>query len=318
MKKAAIIALAVLLLPSLAYGQAKVGTAGAQFLEVGVSARAMALGEAVVSNIDDASALYYNPAAIAGFDKYKAMFTHIAYPGDIGINYEFAGLTIPMPSLMGNVGVSFYMLSTDNMAVRTYEHPDGTGETFQAKDYALGLSYGAALTEHFSLGVTLKYLAELYYTYKADGWSADMGTYYDTGFRNLRICMLLSNFGPDLKFINEKYPLPITFKFGASIDLIQGPTHRIILSGEMAHPNDNLEKYSMGLEYWFNDMVALRVGKKYNVDYIADKNMFSTRGITLGGGLKTDISNFTISIDYGYQDFGYLDETHRFSLGVEF
>ena len=98
MRKAAVIALAVLILPSLAYGQAKVGTAGAQFLEIGVSARSIALGDAVIANIDDASALYYNPAAIAEFDRYKAMFTHIQYVADI--NYEFAAI---IKHLNGNI-----------------------------------------------------------------------------------------------------------------------------------------------------------------------------------------------------------------------
>ena len=317
MRKAAVIALAVLILPSLAYGQAKVGTAGAQFLEIGVSARSMALGDAVIANIDDASALYYNPAAIAEFDRYKVMFTHIQYVADI--NYEFAGITMPVNSLMGNVGLSFYMLSTDDMAVTTYKNPTGrNAPTFQAKDYAIGLTYASALTEHFSLGFTVKYIAELYYDYKAEGWAADVGTYYNTGFRNLKICMLLTNFGPDLKFIEEKFQLPIDFKFGAAIDLVQGPTHKLIFSGVMSHPNDNLEKYATGLEYWFNDFVALRLGRKYNVDYIGTQNFSKWEGMTFGAGLKMDLSNVTLGVDYGYQDFGFLEQTHRFSLGLEF
>jgi hypothetical protein len=205
------------------------------------------------------------------------------------------------------------------MPVTTYQNPTGAGApTFQAKDYALGLSYASALTEHFSIGVTVKYIAELYYEYKAEGWAADVGTYYNTGFRNLRICMLLSNFGPDMKFISEKYPLPIDFKFGGAIDLLQGPTHRLTFSGQMSHPNDNLEKYATGLEYWFNDLVALRVGRQYNVDYIESLDFMQWEGMSMGAGLKTNVSNVTLSVDYGYQDFGYLDSTHRFSVGLEF
>ncbi|MCP4633030.1 MAG: PorV/PorQ family protein [candidate division Zixibacteria bacterium] len=317
MRKAALIALAVLILPTLAYGQAKVGTAGAQFLEIGVSARAMSLGDAIIANIDDASALYYNPAAIAEFDRYKVMFTHIDYPTEI--NYEFAGITFPVSSLMGNVGISFYMLSTDDMLVTTYTNPTGlNAPTFQAKDYALGLSYASALTEHFSMGFTVKYIAELYHEYKADGWAADIGTYYNTGFRNLRISMLLKNFGPDMKFIDEKYSLPMDFKFGAAIDIFNMPSHHLIFSGQMAHPNDNLEKYATGLEYWFNDVVALRMGKLYNVDYVSTQEAFSTDGLTFGAGLKTELSDIGLIVDYGYQDFGFLNETHRFSIGLEF
>lgn len=56
--------LILLVFPEWAWGQAKVGTAGAQFLELGVSARAIAMGDAFLSICDDASAVYYNPAGL--------------------------------------------------------------------------------------------------------------------------------------------------------------------------------------------------------------------------------------------------------------
>ena len=42
----------------------KSGTSAAQFLKIGVGARSMALGGAVVAATDDAYSLYWNPAAI--------------------------------------------------------------------------------------------------------------------------------------------------------------------------------------------------------------------------------------------------------------
>src|SRR4030067_719034 len=42
--------------------QAKTGTAGAKFLQVGVSARAVGMGEAFLGIADDASAIFYNSA----------------------------------------------------------------------------------------------------------------------------------------------------------------------------------------------------------------------------------------------------------------
>ena len=50
--------LVLLLLPGVLYGQAKVATAGAQFLEIGVSARAVGMGEAFIAVADDATAIY--------------------------------------------------------------------------------------------------------------------------------------------------------------------------------------------------------------------------------------------------------------------
>jgi len=54
-------------------GQSKVGTAGFQFLKIAPSARGAALGSAFSAIADDASALYYNPAGIAGLKKYELL-----------------------------------------------------------------------------------------------------------------------------------------------------------------------------------------------------------------------------------------------------
>ena len=55
------------LVPSLLYSQfgvSKVGTTAAQFLKIGVGARAIGMGGAFVAVADDATAIYWNPAGI--------------------------------------------------------------------------------------------------------------------------------------------------------------------------------------------------------------------------------------------------------------
>jgi hypothetical protein len=310
---------ALLLIPNLCFGQAKVGTAGAQFLEIGVSARAMGMGEAFLGIADDASVLYYNPGALPLITQREAILTHIDYPAEI--NLEYAGLVYPMPSLGGAVGLSFTMLGMDDMPVTGYFSADGTGpggegQTFTANDYALGFSYGAGLTDRFSVGLTVKYIAQLIEEESAQGWAADIGTYYDTGFRNFRICMVLANFGPDITFINEAVPLPIDFRFGTSIDVISTSTSRMIFAAMGSHPSDNLEKYNLGVEYWYNDMFALRFGKKFNVDYYPDSEF--EKGLTYGAGMRLPISTSQLSVDYAYQDLGWLESVNRFTLGIRF
>lgn len=303
----------VLLIPNMSFGQAKVGTAGAQFLEIGVSARAMGMGEAFLGVADDASVLYYNPAALSLLGQKEIILTHIDYPADI--NYEFAGLAIPTPSFAGTFGISFYMLGMDDMPVTGYNSRTG-GQTFTAKDYALGISYGAGLTDRFSLGVTLKYIAQYIEKESAMGWAADIGTYYDTGFRNFKICMALANFGPDMKFIEEPYPLPIDFRFGTSIDVVNTASSQLTFAAQGSHPNDNLEKYNFGLEYWYNSMFAIRAGKKFNYDYYDESDTFG--GMTFGAGAKFMLSDYQLALDYAYQDLGWLDSVNRFSLGLKF
>ena len=312
-----LIPLAVLLLyPNLSFGQAKVGTAGAQFLEIGVSARAIGMGEAFLGVSDDASVLYYNPGALSTITQIEGIITHVDYPADI--NYEFVGVVIPAPSLASTFGISLYWLGMDEMPITDYQNPHGNGQTFKAGDMAVGFSYGAGLTDRFSLGITAKYLNQRIEAYRAIGWAADIGLYYDTGFRNFKICMMLANFGPDMKFITEPYALPIDFRFGTAIDIISTSNSRMIFAAQGSHPNDNLEKYNFGVEYWYNDMFALRAGKKFNYDYYEESDFAG--GVTFGAGVKfpVPISTATLSVDYAYQDMGWLDTVNRFTFGLKF
>lgn len=307
--------LAVLLLwPNLSFGQAKVGTAGAQFLEIGVSARAIGMGEAFLGVADDASALYYNPAGLSLLTQRETIFTHIEYPADI--QYEFAGFVMPVPSIAGTVGFSFAALHMNNINVTDYSAPRGTGQTYTSTDYVAGLSYSAGLTDRFSVGITAKYIRQDLAGYGASGWAADLGTYYDTGFRNFKICMAIANFGPDMKFITDSYPLPIDFRFGTAIDVVQSENSRLIFATQVSHPNDNLEKYCAGVEYWYMDKFAVRAGKKFNYDYYKKSDF--NGGITFGAGLKLPVSGYRLTADYAYQDLGYLDSVNRITLGFRF
>jgi len=83
-----------------------------------------------------------------------------------------------------------------------------------------------------------------------------------------------------------------------------------MLAAEGSHPGDNEEKYNVGIEYWFQDKFSLRVGERFNYD---------SDGFTAGGGLVLPIGEeFDLSVDYAYQEFGFLNEVHRFSLGLVF
>ncbi len=298
----------LVILPGQVFGQAKVGTAGAKFLDIGISARAMGMGEAYTAIANDVSAVYYNPAGLTQIYSREAMFTHIDYPADI--NFEFAAIALPWEAASGVIAFAFYNLNSGDIPLTSYAYPQGTGEQFRANDYALTFTYSRSLTEHFSLGTTIKAIGEYYDNESATGWAADVGTIYDTGYRGFKIAMSIVNFGPDMKMITQEYPLPISFKFGSSFNFLENPDHLATFSLEGAHPSDNLEQYNAGVEYWFQDRFSLRVGNRFNYD---------TDGYTAGAGLKWPFGEAAeLRVDYSFQDFGDLREVHRFSLAIAF
>ena len=111
----------------------------------------------------------------------------------------------------------------------------------------------------------------------------------------------------------DKWPLPLTFKIGAAMDVLDIENHKITVAADALHPSDNKESVNVGLEYLVLDMIALRAGYK---SLFLDN---TEEGLTLGFGLKYDFSpSLALFIDYAYQEFGILKDTQHFAIGVNF
>lgn len=305
-----LLVVAMVYAPQSAFGQAKVGTTGAQFLELGVSARSMAMAESFVAVADDISAVYYNPAGLTSLFGKETQFTYVQMPADIG--YYFAGAGMPVENVGGVLAIGMYTLSSGQMVETDYYRStiEGTGRTFGWNDFAFAASYGRYLTDRFSVGFTLKFISQVVHESSASGWAADVGTLYNTGFRGFKIGMVITNFGPDLRMQTAAYPLPINFKFGGAINAIETNDNVLTLSAEGWHPSDNLEKYNVGGEWTYKDRFSLRAGGRVNYDI---------SGLTFGGGVKVPFGEEReIRVDYAWQDFGILTQVHRFTLGFAF
>lgn len=328
----------LILLPSFAFAQAKVGTSGVQFLKVGVGARAVGMGEAFTAVANDASALYYNPGGLVQLRKPEAVFSLIDYPA--GIKFVYVGGIIPTPQTSGVAGVQVTSLYTDDMIETTPGMPYGTGRTFNSSDLSIGLSYSQKLTDKFSVGTTVKFINERLADASATGWGADVGTFYSTGWERINIGMVIQNFGPDMEFESSPFPIPMSFKFGASIGAIDNELYRLTLAGEFIHPNDNVEQYNLGAEFTAMNMFSLRIGKHINGlirdswhDYQEDpqNNPFleypiletdedgnvvpSLDGLSLGLGLL--IPQAGVNVDYAWAGLGTLGSVHRFTIGYK-
>ncbi len=310
----------------------KVGTAGAQFLKIGVGARYHGLGEASAAVVNDIYAMYWNPAGLTYIKNSEAAFTYVNYITDISLNYAAYARRFED---LGVFGASVMVLSMGNQEITTIDEPEGTGETYSASSYALQLSYARQLTAQFSFGLSFKYIGERIYRENASGFGFDFGTLLYTGFKSLRLAMNISNMGPEMKFEGpdldveyspdpsnpnqdsyggrlkvDPYNLPLTFRVGMAYDWDFTDDASMVFSVEAKHPNDNLQQGSFGTEFDWQGKYFLRAGYKFN---------YEEEGLGLGGGFKTNITEGTeLSIDYAWVSFGRFESVHRFSAGLAF
>lgn len=303
----------VLLLPLQAEGAQifeKVGTLGGQSLKIGVGARAAAMGDAYVAIADDATAVYWNPAGIARLSGQSISVNHTAWPADI--LFDQAAYVFNVKWIPGMIGVNVRALTMSQDKVRTTYLPDGTGETFDAGEWAYGITYARSLTDKFSAGLSINYIQTGLDNVTGKSTMFDFGTLYDVGILGAKIGMSIQNIGGDMTFIDEKVKMPVFFRVGGSFSVMQRGESRLLTAVEFTHPPDNSEKLNFGAEYAFHDYLFLRGGYKMNYD---------TEGMTAGFGVKfplTLVKSSVARLDYAYSDLKYLSQAHRVSVNVSF
>lgn len=311
------------------------GTSAAAFLEIGIGAKAEAMGGAFTALSDDASALYWNPAGISGMQGISLTANHTEWLADT--KFQYVGLVIPMGDYKA-IGLSLTMLDyMDKQPVRTINQPDGTGEYYDASDMAIALTYGMNITSGFSFGVTGKYIHQGIWHESAQTFAMDLGVLYKTDLKGLSIGASMSNFGGDMRldgrdlirpydedtknYSNDKlnvihktdeFSLPLQFRFGLAYKH-SFEDHNITFAADLLHPSNNVESMNVGLEYSFKGIVAIRGGFQSLFD------PKSENGLTLGFGVKNPFSDYlNISFNYAYSDWGRLDNVQRFSIDLNF
>jgi len=323
------------LFASAAFGQAKLGQTGFNFLSVGTDARTTGMGEAFTTIGGSSSSLFYNPAGLAGITSFVDLsLSQMKWIADI--KYIAGAVAFsPFDGQYGVIGISFMNVAYGDfhftqVAANDQGYQDLEGWPSPSA-LVIGLGYGRALSDQFSVGGQVKYAYQSLgqsvvpvYSTTVDGTGTrqdttnemrdysigtlafDFGTIFKTGLKSLAFGVAVTNFAQEISYERESFQLPLSFKIGLSMNMLDlvpgiGEDHSFFASLDAVHPRSYEEFLNIGGEYVFSKTVSLRVG------YITNHPDYD---LTAGIGLQ----QAGIAVDYSYMPHKIFNNIQRFSV----
>lgn len=280
------------------------GSTGAAFLELGIGARAAALGEAQVAWADDIYGPYFNPAGIATRTRQQIGFTHNTLFLDLDYNYLGYLLPLSHGGVLGISGLYVDLGGVDRREVDAAGDPTASLGRAEGSDLAFSATYARTLRDFLDLGATVKILNERLADHSASAFAVDLGAKWRPPVPGLTLGLSLSNLGTSLKFVRESDDLPITLRLGAGYRSSGG---RWGLVGDVVWVKNQDFEGKIGGEVWvWPEHLAFRAGANSAND--------AGRGFTVGAAFKWN----DLNLDYAYVPFGSLGDQNLISLAYDF
>ncbi len=282
------------------------------FLRVEQGARPVAMGGAFTAVADDINSIFYNPAGLTNIQSMEYVFSYT----DWLVDSKFFSGALGYTTGVGTFGVSIVHFSINEFEETLPLQPEGTGRMVGAGNLALGLAFAREITDKLSLGVQVRYIQETLDQDTRTSVAFDLATFYNTGFRNLKLGVALRNLGPDQAVskttLSETFPMPIDFNVTLSSEILgsrEGP-YSLCLAFENSFTIDLGDRYRVGAELWLMDLIALRGGYRFN---------YSNEDYSFGVGFSPIFQGQRFNIDIAYTHFiDYFDEPLRISIGGMF
>jgi hypothetical protein len=314
--------------------QVVIGKYAGEFMAIGVGGRALGLGGAYAALANDATAAYWNPAALTRINYPDIVVMHDERFGSL-INYDFASVALPYgPD--ASVALSVLRLGIEGIPDTRNAWVDVNGNGlfdddnrpdydkityFNASDWALYLSYAIRSSEEFSYGANVKLIRRDLAEHGATGIGFDVGLLYSPlpdldvalNAQDITTTWLAWSTGrtelitPTLK-LGSTYGMDVLDgRLSSSFDVDLRFEHRRFASVayvKIPYLGAASVDPHLGVEFDYKNTVAVRIG--YN----------DIRQFTFGAGVHLR----KLDVDYSFAKFGSKDndlgDTHRISLRI--
>jgi len=282
------------------------------FLSHGPGGVAAAMGESVTAIPNDVTAIYYNPAGLMS----QPAAIHAEHtPAFDGGRYNFFGLNYPTG--VGSFGFGIIQFAVDGIEGRQNLGDQPTDLSAAQTAWFIPYSYA---WKTFSLGTSLKIVNMNLAGSTGTGWGSDAGALYRKTLNDWGLlrqpCVSLglsvkNLLEPSYALVQDEETLPRSYKAGIALSSdVFGKYSRqkselvydsIIVAVDIARTSGDTATSSIGLEYAFSGLWALRAG--YNGE--------SSIGVGYGNRQKA------IQFDYSFVITG-LGYENRFSFEYHF
>ncbi|OIO75524.1 MAG: hypothetical protein AUJ85_02890 [Elusimicrobia bacterium CG1_02_37_114] len=284
---------------------------GLEFLKISPSARANALAEAFCGLADDINALRYNPGGLGFISEPEIQNSNMTYLAET--SYNSLGYLHPLTN--GTFAVDIHYLSGPAMT----RIEEGTvKEEFSPYTGSLDMGFGRKVSPTLGWGVNFGYVQDqITNDYKAGQPYYNGGLLYRTKDEIFSFGISAQNVGNNFNYtestIMEK--MPSLYRAGIALKFVlaeQDSDINILMEGGKYDYGPGY--YAFGIEHWGAKVFSLKVGYRYVLD---EKIRSGLGGLSAWrGGLGVRIKR--IGIDYAFQPFDTMGNTHRVTLSYRF
>lgn len=245
----------ILILMGLVVGVMQAQGVGANafvLLRSGYGAAAPALGGAGTAWGRDASAMWWNPAALEGIGNGEAMIGYRLFVA--GIHDQFLGFAWPWKRMTVGAAV-FYSLTS----VQEWNEQNEPAGRIYPQSGVLHLGWAYSLWRDFSVGIGSKLLYDNLVTRTGFGAVFDAGLYWEAADW-LTLGISGHDLGPGVYYEGVRISTPWAADVGASIEILPG----IVVSMDAGYVSDAGIDTRAGIEYRPIPEIALRAGGRFN------------------------------------------------------
>ena len=316
----------------------RIGTAAGVQLEVPVGARDLAMGGANIAFTEGVEAIYWNPAGLPAMQKNTgALFSTMTIFNDIHVNYMSLGVRA---GKIGMFGFSIKAFDFGDIPLTTREDSEGEGgRTFSPTFFTGALTYAKMLTSSINVGTTLKIIHESIPRAEASAIAMDIGLQYHGlgGVEGVSFGIVVKNIGTNMKYkgpglstfgaesgsSQEEYlqreasedQLPASVDMGVGYNRVLSEEHKLLTTGLFQHNNFGNDAFKFGMEYLYNDLLALRAGYQFLNKTDSEDQLYN---YTLGAGIIYNVGGIDILFDYAFRNSQYFDGNNIFCLRLGF